>query len=191
VSTSQRSAWQPRERAFDAGRVSALRLLLCVLIVFASAAFLARRFELLAADAERASLQQSTHALRLAVQAAALTGAARGSPSEAAALVDGNPMLLLESPLPNYSGEGSGPDCERRGHWCFDLGARELVYFPEAQLGSTSESQSSGVIRLKIAEGTSEGTGDSGVASRGFPRLVALEAPAWLEGSSAAASLAR
>ncbi len=191
MSAAQRSPWQLRERAFDARRVTALRLLLCALIVFASAAFLSRRFELMQADAERAALQQSTHALRLAVAAAALTRAARGGPPEAAGLLGSNPMQLLGRPLPNYRGEGTGPECLQRGGWCFDVTTRELVYFPEAELGSISEPSSNSVIRLKISAGTSEGTGDSRVASRGFPRLVALEAPAWLEGSSAVGSLAR
>ncbi len=182
MSASRRGAWALRERSFDAGRVPALRLLLCAGIVFATASLAARRFEALAAQVERGAVQQLSRALGLAVDAAVLTRAARGGEAELRSLAGANPMQLLGPPPANYLGERSGDGCLEPGHWCFDLAARELVYFPEAQFGSTPGPPSDRALRLKISERASESREDLSAAGSGSLLLVATAAPAWLEG---------
>lgn len=82
------------------------------------------------AAAEEANMTATLNRVRSAVMLAALTRLVRGDAPGIAALVQANPMDLMQRPPRNYIGERQAADPKQipGGVWYFDRRARQLVY---------------------------------------------------------------
>ncbi len=119
------------ERGFSLLELLIVIVVISVLLVVAIERLLALRYE-----AERATVQSVTGALRSALVIEFAAAAARGQLARMDTARGSNPMLRLAEKPDNYAGEffGADPALFEPGTWYFDTRDRALVYvlrFPQ------------------------------------------------------------
>lgn len=178
----------PAERAYDPRRLPALRLLACAALVLGLGAVLARRAVELRREIERTAVRQTWQAMRVAVDAEAIVRELRGGRDEVARLAGSNPIALLDRAPAGYVGESTDARAAKPGSWRFDPVRRELVYSMRDMHPIERNPSADSPLRFKIAARSSESRASPRADGGDAPRLFAIGAPAWLEGSSRRAS---
>jgi general secretion pathway protein G len=129
-----------------------LELVVVIAIISSLMGLLIERTLFYQEQAEKTAMVQVEGAIQSALMMQYGQIKTRGKSSDIAALVDGNPMELLQKKPPNYAGEffDPAPAQLESGNWAFDLKSRELVYVPHSAGHFKSGSDGRDWIRFHV-----------------------------------------
>lgn len=162
---------------------SLLELVVVIVIIALLMAFAVNKYLALAAEAERAAMENLAGTLRSALHMKMAELIVRNQMKDIAALAGSNPMDRLAEAPQNYLGERDGTAGVEGGSWYFDTGARTLVYRVQSagyfQTELEGPARARFAVRLVYQDQNKNGVFDAQVDKIEGVKLVALEPYRW------------
>jgi general secretion pathway protein G len=164
---------------------SLLELVVVIVIIALLMAFAVNKYLALAAEAERAAMENLAGTLRSALHMKMAELIVRNRMQDIPALAGSNPMDRLAEAPQNYLGERDGVHLAgiEGGSWYFDTGARTLVYRVQSagyfQTALEGPARVRFAVRLVFQDQNKNGVFDAQADKIEGVKLVALEPYRW------------